>query len=620
MDDKPSQALRAGPAQVLHVARHPGGARRRGRRRGLGRQHRRADGDVEALPAHHGAASSARRSPPSGRRCAARASCSTSAPRSGRTRAHLVDMALMGAAMARIVLRPRAPDGRAPQRRHRGDQGRRGRSRRPARLLREADLPGLDLSRLRRGRRPRQGHGRRGRDRGLHRQHRAEDRRGHGQADRRISARRHEPHLDWPSSAICSPRAPSTRCATRWTRARSMAACSSASRASSSRAMAARTRSASPRADRPRATTWRGTSSCGTIRGPAAHEHGGRRRELAATQRRAEAASRVVRGGRARRRLLPAGARRDQRASSRSAVDTSDEWIVQRTGIRERHIAAPGETTRTWAPAAAAAALADAGLEAGRHRPRHLRDLDARPHLPVHRDPDPGGARHPRRRGLRHPGGLLGLRLRARDRGQVHRDRARHKRALVIGAETFSRILDWTDRTHLRAVRRRRRRRGARGAGGDGRARRPRHARRRSCAPTGATATSSTSTAARARPAPPGILRMEGREVFRFAVGKVTDVVTRRLRGEPATAPDDLDWFVPHQANRRIIEATRREARHRAARRSSSRSTGTATPRPPRSRSRSTRRARTAASRTGDLVMLEAIGGGFTWGSALVRW
>ena len=126
------------------------------------------------------------------------------------------------------------------------------------------------------------------------------------------------------------------------------------------------------------------------------------------------------------------------------------------------------------------------------------------------------------------------------------------RRALVIGAETFSRIVDWEDRTTCVLF-------------GDGAgavvlearsdAGEPRRPQRAACARTGGTGTSSTSMAGRARPGTTGHLRMEGREVFRFAVGQVTDVIADAFAQAGVTAAD-LDWFVPHQANRRIIEAS----------------------------------------------------------------
>ena len=102
---------------------------------------------------------------------------------------------------------------------------------------------------------------------------------------------------------------------------------------------------------------------------------------------------------------------------------------------------------RSSAIKAARAALADAGLEPRRHRPHHLRDLDARTTPSRPRRADPGRARHHARRRLRPAGGLLGLRLRASRPPTSSSTSGSHKRALVIGAETFSRILDWSDRT-----------------------------------------------------------------------------------------------------------------------------------------------------------------------------
>ena len=100
-------------------------------------------------------------------------------------------------------------------------------------------------------------------------------------------------------------------------------------------------------------------------------------------------------------------------------VDTSDAWIQQRTGIRQRYVAGEGETTSTLATSAAEAALRHAGLARRRHRPRHRGDLDAGLHLPGGRDPGSGQSRHRRGRGLRPAGRLHRLRLRGRDSRQV---------------------------------------------------------------------------------------------------------------------------------------------------------------------------------------------------------
>ena len=183
-------------------------------------------------------------------------------------------------------------------------------------------------------------------------------------------------------------------------------------------------------------------------------------------------------------------------------VDTSHEWIVQRTGIEERHIAAEGETTSMLGLKAAERALADAKLEAEGHRPHRLRDLDAGLHLPVDGDADPGRARHPPRRRLRPAGGVHRLRLRRRDGRQVPhlrlpQARPRHRRRDFLAHPRLE------GPHHLRPVRRRRRRDRARGTARRGHAAGPRRPDLASALGRRATATSSTSMAARARRRPP---------------------------------------------------------------------------------------------------------------------
>ena len=189
-----------------------------------------------------------------------------------------------------------------------------------------------------------------------------------------------------------------------------------------------------------------------------------------------------------------------------------------------------------------------------------------------------------------------------------------HKRALVIGAETFSRILDWEDRTTcvlfgdgagamvLEAVE----------GGTQG------YSSPQSCVRTGAIAKNSMSTAGHRPPRTVGHLRMEGKEVFKHAVGMVTDVIKACFDDAGVTAAD-IDWFVPHQANRRIIDASADKLGI------------------PRDKVVVTvdRHGNTSAAsiplaldaavsdgriKPGDLVMIEAMGGGFTWGAALIRW
>jgi 3-oxoacyl-[acyl-carrier-protein] synthase-3 len=191
------------------------------------------------------------------------------------------------------------------------------------------------------------------------------------------------------------------------------------------------------------------------------------------------------------------------------------------------------------------------------------------------------------------------------------------KRALVIGAETFSRILDWNDRgtcvlfgdgagavvldaqpqlgktsdrgvltTHLRS---------------DGR-------HKDKLFVDGGP--SSTQTV--------GHLRMEGREVFKHAVGMITDVIVDAFEATGTTA-DDIDWLVPHQANKRIIDASAKKL-HIAPEK-----VVLTVDRHGNTSAASIPLALAAAAddgriKTGDLIMLEAMGGGFTWGSALLRW
>ena len=297
-------------------------------------------------------------------------------------------------------------------------------------------------------------------------------------------------------------------------------------------------------------------------------------------------------------------------------VDTSDAWIVQRTGIRERHIAAEGETTAGRGAAAARAALADAGLAAA--------DIDLI--VVATSTPDntfPAAATLIQAElGMTHG---FAFDVQAVCSGFVYAlataDKfllsGSHRRALVIGAETFSRILDWTDRTtcvlfgdgagavvleaqqqpgtsadrgvlttHLRS---------------DGR---HRHKLYTDGGP------SSTGTV--------GVVRMEGREVFRHAVGMITDVIEDAFAATGTTATD-IDWFVPHQANKRIIDASAHKlgiAPEKVVL-TVDRHGNTSAASIPLALAEA---AHDGRIERGDLVLLEAMGGGFTWASALVRW
>ena len=294
-------------------------------------------------------------------------------------------------------------------------------------------------------------------------------------------------------------------------------------------------------------------------------------------------------------------------------VETSDDWIVQRTGIRRRHIADAAETTSVLGAQAARAALDDAGLSGA--------DIDLV--ICATSTPDhtfPATATQIQAALGVHRGAAFDLQavcagfVFAVSTADKFLTTGAARRALVIGAETFSRIVDWTDRTTCvlfgdgagAVVLEARDDAGGRGVlsaclRSDGR-----H-REKLYVDGGPGSTGTT-----------GHLRMEGREVFRFAVGQVSDVIADALAQAGATA-DDLDWFVPHQANRRIIEASADKlgiAREKIVL-TVDRHGNTSAASIPLALDVARRDGRI---RAGDLVMIEAIGGGFSWGAALIRW
>ena len=298
------------------------------------------------------------------------------------------------------------------------------------------------------------------------------------------------------------------------------------------------------------------------------------------------------------------------------SVETTDEWIVQRTGIRERHIAAPGELTSNLALHASKAALAHAKVEASSIDLIVLGTSTPDQTFPATAVTVQAAL------GITHGAAFD---LQAVCSGFVYALQiadsllrgGAYKRALVIGAETFSRILDWNDRTtcvlfgdgagavvleaqeqpgtssdrgilttHLRS---------------DGRHRAKLYVDG---------GPSSTQTV--------GHLRMEGREVFKHAIAMITDVIYDAFKATGTTA-DDIDWFVPHQANKRIIDGSAHKL-------------GIA---PEKVVLTVDRHGNTSAAsiplaladavadrriKRGNLILLEAMGGGFTWGSALLRW
>jgi 3-oxoacyl-[acyl-carrier-protein] synthase-3 len=297
-------------------------------------------------------------------------------------------------------------------------------------------------------------------------------------------------------------------------------------------------------------------------------------------------------------------------------VDTSDEWIQQRTGIRQRHIAAEGELCSDLATAAARDALADAGIA--------VDQIDLI--ICATSTPDetfPATATQVQRqlgmvRGAAFDvqavcsGFVYGLSV-ADSFIRV----GQAKTVLVIGAETFSRILDWSDRTTCVLF--------GDGAGavvlgaatGEG-----------VSSDRGVLSThlysdgqhhdalyvdggpSSTQTT--------GHLRMQGKEVFRHAVVKMAQAVDTALEQNGVTA-DQIDWLVPHQANIRIIEGMGRKLKLRPEQVviTVDRHANTSAASIPLALAEASRDGRIKAN---DLVLLEAMGGGFTWGSALVRW
>jgi len=297
-------------------------------------------------------------------------------------------------------------------------------------------------------------------------------------------------------------------------------------------------------------------------------------------------------------------------------VDTSDAWIVERTGIRQRHIARPDETTSDLALRACEAALANAGLDAG-----ELDLLVLATSTPDLTFPSTASILQAKL-GMR---GGSAFDIQAVCSGFVYAlatadnfIRAGQARtALVVGAETFSRLIDWTDRATcilfgdgagavvLRAVE-------GNGAG-DGRGVLSTHlhsdGRYRDLLYSDGGPGSTRET---------GHVRMQGREVFRHAVELMSSVVDEALAHNRLSS-DAIDWFVPHQANLRIIDAMAKKL-------------GLG---PERVVVTIDRHANTSAAsiplalaeaagdgriKPGQLVLLEAMGGGFTWASAVVRW
>jgi 3-oxoacyl-[acyl-carrier-protein] synthase-3 len=299
-----------------------------------------------------------------------------------------------------------------------------------------------------------------------------------------------------------------------------------------------------------------------------------------------------------------------------SLVDTTDEWIVQRTGIRQRYIAGEGETTASLGEAAARAALADAGL-----KPDDIDLIILATSTPDNTFPA-SAVNIQNRLGMKH-GAAFDIQavctgfVYAMATADLYIKGGMAKRALVIGAETFSRILDWNDRTTCVLF--------GDGAGavvleaqeGQGTAGdqgiltshlRSDGSHKDKLYVDGGPSTTGTA----------GFIHMEGREVFKHAVGMITDVIYDAFNAVGISA-EDIDWLVPHQANVRIIEGSAKKLgipmekvvvtvdKHG----------NTSAASIPLALAEAVRDGRI---KRGDLVMLEAMGGGFTWGSVLLRW
>ena len=298
-----------------------------------------------------------------------------------------------------------------------------------------------------------------------------------------------------------------------------------------------------------------------------------------------------------------------------ASVDTSDEWIFKRTGIRQRHVAAEDEMTSDLALAAARRALDSAGVAAG--------DVDLIVLATTTPDDTFPATATKVQAGLGiHHGAAFDVQavcagfMYALAVADNFIKAGQAQRALVIGAETFTRLLDWNDRSTcvlfgdgagavvLESHQ------GDGGAGDFGILSTHLHTdgRQRDILYVDG-GPSSTRTV--------GHVRMNGKEVFRHAVGKLAAVMEEALANH-GLAPSAVDWLVPHQANQRIIEGLRAKLDLPAERVVSTveRHANTSAASVPLALTASVE---AGGVKSGDLVMFEAIGGGLAWGAGLVR-
>lgn len=306
--------------------------------------------------------------------------------------------------------------------------------------------------------------------------------------------------------------------------------------------------------------------------------------------------------------------RRVSNAELAEQVDTSDEWIVERTGIRFRHIAEEGETTSTLATDAAKAALAAAGVDAAAIDLIVLATATPDQTFPA------SATKVQAALGINDcvafdvaavcSGFLYALQV---AESMIRAGSA--QKALVIGAETFSRILDWEDRATCVLF-------------GDGAGAIVLEAQETDAA--GGRGVLSTKLHADGRhnqllyvdggPSTTGTvgkLRMKGKEVFRHAVVNLASVMGESLAAAGLESAD-VDWVVPHQANARILDATAKKLGLAPEKVivTVDQHANTSAASVPLALDTAVRDGRI---RKGDLLVLEAMGGGFTWGASVVR-
>ena len=305
--------------------------------------------------------------------------------------------------------------------------------------------------------------------------------------------------------------------------------------------------------------------------------------------------------------------RRVTNAELAETVDTSDEWIVERTGIRARHIAGEGETTATLAADAARRALEAAGIEAGRVDLIVLATATPDQTFPATATKVQAMLGIPDCIAFDVAAVCSGF-LYALSVAESMVRGGSASTALVIGAETFSRILDWEDRGTCvlfgdgagAVVLTAEEGEGDRGIlsvalHADGRHNQLLYV-------DGGPSTTGTV----------GKLRMKGQEVFRHAVVNLAAVLGEAL-AKAGLGIDDVDWVIPHQANRRILDATARKLGLAPGKVivTVDEHANTSAASVPLAFDAAVRDGRI---RHGDLVVFEAMGGGFTWGAAVARY